>query len=378
MTKIIKFLLASFVLALFIAPISTSAAELKSSENLYIPQGETIDGNLYATSNSIVIDGDVTGDLIALAKTITINGRLEGDLIALAQNIVVNGEINGNVRAAGNFLTINGIIARNVNFVGNSLNIGEEGQVNWDLLTGSVNTNINGVIKGNVDGSSENIFLAGKIGKNFNFGRNNQSQKITIAPEANINGDFLYKEGAAINIAEQANISGNTKIIKQEDNKKSKTNQKIWSFIYTIFAVLIIGLVVSALGKKHFAKLSKLLTEIPNKTITWGFLASLIVPITSIVLVFTIIGIPLALIMIALWIILLCLGKIIIAILMGNYLLNKYIKNKQSYTTALIIGVIILWLLSAIPYVGWIISFVASSFGLGLILIYLKKYNSYV
>ena len=378
MTKTIKLLLTTLVLSLFIMLINASAAELKSSENLYIPQGETIDGNLYATSNNIVVDGDIAGDLIALAKNITINGRLEGDLITLAQNITVNGEINGNIRAISNTLTVGGVIARNVNFIGKDLNIEKTAQINWDLLTGALNTDIKGVVKGNVDGSGDNIFLAGKIGKNFNFSTNNKTQKITISPDANINGDLLYSEDTDLNISEQANIAGNTKIIKQDNNNKNKTTQKIWSFIYTLFAILIIGLVISTLGKKHLSNLGKLLTENANKTITWGFLTSLIVPLSAIILTFTIIGIPLALIIVILWLILLCLGKIIIAILVGKYLLDKFIKNEQSFTLALIIGVIILWLLCAIPYLGWIISFTASSFGIGLILIYLKKFNSYV
>jgi hypothetical protein len=141
----------------------------------------------------------------------------------------------------------------------------------------------------------------------------------------------------------------------------------------TIFAILTIGLVLSTLGKKHLSNLNNLLTENANKAITWGILASLIIPLSAILLIFSIIGLPLALMIVILWLILLCLGKIIIAILIGKYLLDKFIKNEQSFTMALIIGVVILWLLCAIPYLGWIISFVASSFGLGVILIYLKK-----
>ncbi|MDD2681144.1 MAG: polymer-forming cytoskeletal protein [Patescibacteria group bacterium] len=378
MTKIVKLFMATFLLGLFIIPISVSAAELKSSENLYIPQGETIDGNLYTASNNIIVDGDINGDLIALAKTITINGRLDGDLIALAQTIVVNGEINGNLRSISNTATINGSIARNVNFVGNNLNIEKNAQINWDLVTGALNTDIKGTIKGNVDGSSDSISLAGKIGKNFNFSHSSQAQKITISPEANINGDFLYSEGSYLNISEQANITGKTESIKKENTDKKDTTRKVWSFIYKIFAVLVIGLVLSTLGKKHLINLSKSLKENINKSLTWGLLTSLIVPLVAIILTFSIIGMPLALILVIFWITLLCLGKIIIAILVGKYLLDKFSKNKQNFTLALIVGVIILWSLCVIPYLGWLISFVASSFGLGAILIYFKKINSYV
>jgi len=371
----IKKLLFILILGLIVIPIKSSADELKSSENLYIPQGETITGNLYAASSDIIIDGDINGDLIAFAKNITINGRLEGDLIALSQTITVNGEINGNIRSIGDSMTVNGIVARNVNFVGNNLNIEKNAKINWDLLTGALNTNIQGIIKGNVYGGGDTIILNGKIGKNFNFSHNQKNQKINIGAEADISGDFLYNKNSLLSISDQANISGKKEMIKNDENN---TNQKIWSFIYKIFAMLTIGLIISTLGKKHLNKINKNILTKTKKSLTWGFLASLIAPVSAAILIFTIIGLPLAIIIISLWIILLCLGKIVIAIFIGQYLLNRITKKEQTPTTALIIGVIIIHSLCLIPYLGWIISLMTSILGLGAILIYLKKINSYV
>ena len=386
MTKSFKLLLATFAILAFILPSSVSAAEVKSSENLHIPPGETIEGNLYAASNSIVVDGDIAGDLIAFAKNITINGRLEGDLIALAQNITINGEINGNVRSISNTATINGSIARNVNFVGNNLNIERTAQINWDLLTGALKTNIKGVIKGNVYGNSETVSLSGKIGKNFNFSNYSNAQVINISPEANINGNLYYNEGAKIAIAEKANIAGNTEIIKKETNNQGETSRDIWLFVYKIFAILVIGLVVISLGKKHIPELNLLIQGKASKAFTWGFLASLIAPLATIILIFSIIGIPLALIIIFAWIILFCLAKIIVALFIGKYLISIFNKetnknffhplNDKNLIFSLVIGVVVLWLLFTIPYIGWLISFLAGSIGLGAILLYLKKINS--
>ncbi|MBN2884983.1 polymer-forming cytoskeletal protein [Patescibacteria group bacterium] len=385
MNKSFKLFLAIFTISVFILPSSISATELKSSENLYIPQGETIDGNLYATSNSIIVDGDIAGDLIAFAKNITINGRLNGDLIVIAQNITVNGEINGNIRAISNTAILNGLVARNVNFIGNSLSIGKDAQINWDLLTGALKTDITGIIKGNVNGNSNTVWLSGKIGKNFNFSNSNQIRKIDISPEANINGNFYYSENTSVSIAQNANIAGKTEIIKKEIDKQNQTSRKIWSFIYMIFAILVIGLVVVSLSKKNIPKLNTIIKEETSKAFTWGFLASLLTPLAVIILVFSIIGIPLAFIIIVLWIILFYLAKIVFALFVGKYLINIFNKenNKDLFHSLgdnnlilpLVIGVIILWLLFAIPYIGWILSFIASSLGLGAILLFFKKIN---
>ncbi|MCF7860483.1 polymer-forming cytoskeletal protein [Patescibacteria group bacterium] len=379
MIKAFKLFLAVFAISAFVLPASVFAAEIKSSENLHIPQGETIEGNLYAASNNIIIDGDIAGDLIALAKSITINGRLEGDLIALAQNITVNGEINGNIRAISNTAILSGLVARNVNFIGNNFSVGENAQINWDLLTGALNTDIKGIIKGNVYGNSDTVSLSGKIGKNFNFSNSSHAQRINISPEANINGDLYYNEETEIFIAENANIAGKTEIIKREATNKNQPSRNIWSFIYKVFAILIIGLVLISLGKKHLSELNTLIQEKTGKAFVWGFLASLITPVAVIILIFSIIGIPLALITAILWIILFCLAKIVVALFIGKYLLAKLNKENTSDKNlifSLIIGVVILYLFFAIPYVGWLLSFLVSSLGLGIILIYLKKINS--
>ncbi|PKM87066.1 hypothetical protein CVU83_03450 [Candidatus Falkowbacteria bacterium HGW-Falkowbacteria-2] len=343
-----------------------------------MPEGQTIDGNLYAAGNNITIDGEIKGDLIAAAQTITVNGRLDGDLIAVGQTITVNGEVNGNIRIAANSGSLNGAVARNVNFIGNSISIGKNARVGWDLLSAAMNTDIMGVIGGNVYGEGDNIILSGKIGKNFNFSGDNRSRNITLAPQAAINGNLTYGEGTTLNMQEGSSVAGEINPVKAQP-VKGKAMNKLWSIIYSIFAAIVIGLVIIKPGRKIALGMNELIKHQTGMVFVWGLLTFLVVPMGAIILVFTIIGAPLALILIGLWLIMLWVGKIITAIFVGQTLITRFSRGEETsktLTIGLMLGVIIAWLLFAIPFIGWLISLVATCIGIGAFNLYLTNRNS--
>jgi len=361
---------------LILSPLCVSAADIKSGDNVYLPPQETIEGNLYAASNNITIDGEIKGDLIAAAQTIIVNGRLDGDLIAAAQTIIVNGEVNGNVRLAGNSAQINGTVARNLNFIGNALDINKNAKIGWDLMSGANNINIAGLINGNVYGNGNNIVLSGVVGKNLEF-IGNKNSGISLSSEANIGGDLNYSENIKILKKDGAQISGQTKLIKNKE--KAKNKHYFFSIIYKILAAIIIGLIIIFPGKKIINALYDTAQKNPWASLGWGMLILLATPTLSLILIFTIIGIPLAILGFLVWFLVLYLGKIISAIFIGkavNKILNK--EKEKSLLIPLLAGVTIAWLLFSIPFIGWIISLSATCLGLGSLIMYLKIKKRYV
>jgi len=368
--KKIKLLLIISSIALLTSPFLAKASDIKSGKNIYLSSQETIDGNLYAASNNITIEGEIKGDLIAIAKTITINGRLDGDLIAAAQAIIINGEVNGSVRLVGNTTNINGNIARNINFIGNSLFIEKKAQIGWDLISGAVNTNIAGTINGNVYNNGKNFILSGKIGKNLNI-QENKNVLINLSPESNINGDLNYPDNAQLISKNGANISGVINKAKTESNK----NKTIFSIIYKILAAVIIGLILIGPGKKIIYTLENNIKGGPISSFFWGLLIFLAAPTLSLILMFTIIGIPLALLIALLWFIALYISKIFTALILGKEINKIFYKNKneqKNLFTPLLIGIILSWILFSIPFIGWLISLSFTCLGMGALILYIK------
>jgi len=354
------------ILALLIIPSGTLlAAETKSGDSIYIAKDEIVSGNLYAAGKTIIVDGSVSGDLIAAAQTIKVNGRVEGDIIAAAQEITVNGEVGGNVRVAGSSVSINSVIARNVNAFGSTISVGPDAKIGWDVFLAGMTTEIRGVIDGGLSGYAEKILISGKIGKNvdLNLSSKKQNQEIIIAPEAVINGDLIYTSNSAAEISKSANLAG--KVQQVAPKNENKDWAWLWQRTFSIFAALLVGLVLIFLTKNVTGRILSSLEERPLKAFLPGLILTFILPPIALVLAITIIGLPLSLIIMAIWVCAVYAAKIIAALTLGRLLVRKLVKKDASLFVSLVLGIFICWLLFAIPYVGWIISLIATWFGLG-------------
>ncbi len=54
----------------------------RSGDQVVVPAGETIEGDLYASGGSITVNENVRGDVYTGAGTVVLNGSIGGDLVA--------------------------------------------------------------------------------------------------------------------------------------------------------------------------------------------------------------------------------------------------------------------------------------------------------
>ena len=92
--------LLAVMLLIPVFPLS-AASSISDSNSVHVSREEIVDGNLYAVSDNVNIEGTISGDLIVMSKNLVVNGQVEGDIIALSQDISISGEVGGNIRVAG-------------------------------------------------------------------------------------------------------------------------------------------------------------------------------------------------------------------------------------------------------------------------------------
>ncbi len=369
LSKIIVFL------ALVLLPLGCAhAQETKTGDSIYIPKDEIVSGNLYAAGNVITVDGNISGDLIAIAQMITVNGRVDGDIIAAGQNLTVNGEVGGNIRVAGTTITLNGPVVRNVNALGSNIVLGSTSKIGWDVYAAGINLESRGDIEGGLSGHVSKALISGKVAKNINLtlADDKLDEGLVISPEAVIGGDIIYTSTKQASISEKASLGGVLKQIVPEKNKNNNfMTFGIWSKLYSIFAALAMGLILITLLKKITPKILSKIEAQPLKVVLPGLILLFALPPIALVLTFTLIGIPLAIILMLAWLVAIYVAKIFAAILLGQIIIKTLNKNhRPKLIWSLILGVIICWLLFAIPFVGWIISLIAIWLGLGGIYAY--------
>ncbi len=360
-------------------PVAAKAFSSKTGNAVYVSGSETVNGNFFAAGQTITVDGRVTGDVICAGQVININGVVEGDIIGGGQTININGQVNGSVRVAGSSININGKIARNAMLFGSNIYLGDESSVGWDVFMAGATGAIRGKIGRGLKGNAASMVISGEI-KNDVFLQLDKSSKSTliIGQGARIGGNLNYTAGKEAEIADKAIISGEViyNVPEAKTFKKPASWMKfwIWGMIYSIFAAIVIGLVLVTLWKDRIKNLTDGMTNKVGRSIGWGAIIMFLTPVAVVLLFMTVIGIPLGLILIGIWIIALFISKVIAGIAIGQIVFAKiWPKKKFSLIWPMVAGIVVSWIIFSIPVIGWMLSLVAVWWGLGSLCIQCKK-----
>ncbi|MDD5071157.1 MAG: polymer-forming cytoskeletal protein [Patescibacteria group bacterium] len=388
MTKTRLIIIFSLIFFL-VSPLAVKAFSIKTGDSVYIAEDETIEGSLYSVATNITIDGTIKGDVICAGQSININGKVEGDVICAGQSINISGEIGGNLRVAGNSINLGGKIARNVNAFGASIILDKNAEVGWSMLFAGATMEARGKVGQDLYGASPKVTIAGEIGRdvriklrdkiraeNKGISYHDKNELLIIADNAKIGRNLTYTGSNEADISEKSFVVGEIKhnLPKAEKGGEFRFVGWFWGRLYSIFAALVIGLVLISLWRKQIVELTDRMLEKVGASIGWGAVIMFLTPIISILLLFTFIGIPLALLLLGVWAIALFAAKILTGIMIGRNLLEKFWKNKKdSLIWAMIVGIVICWFIFSIPFVGWILALVALWWGLGGIWLAFRK-----
>jgi hypothetical protein len=107
-----------------------------------------------------------------------------------------------------------------------------------------------------------------------------------------------------------------------------------------------------------------------------GFIALVCIPVAALILMFTLIGVPLALLLIALYLALLLVGYVSTGIGLGAWALAR-IRSERTEATwwrigFAVLGVLAISLLGRLPYVGGLVVFAGLLIGLGALLLQVR------
>jgi cytoskeletal protein CcmA (bactofilin family) len=368
-------LLAVLLFSLLLPLGAAYAFEVKVDNSIHLNKEEIADGNIYANCQEMTIDGTVNGDIIALCQKIVINGTVEGDVIAFGQNIEINGEVKGNARLAGPQITINGVIGHNVNVLGNDIKFTKNSAVKWDVLVAGVNGNFDGNIDGNLHGLISAASISGKVGRNINLtiddSTSTNNSNLIVTKEAVIAGNINYTATKDLTLESTSSVSG--QINKEARKVNTHNNNWLWVIFYKLSSLILIAIVLISLKKKSLEEVTEKINSKWWQSLLIGLAILFFTPPLIVLLMLTIVGIPLALMILAFYLIAILLSLIFSSYYLGNLIFKSTkFKNNNIYLIT-IFGIVIFTLLSFIPFIGWFISLLAITIGLGSLFLTIKK-----
>ena len=343
-TKIIAFLLililaitSSFVYA----DNETSKDSYKNSDVYLMGDNVTIDyvvdGNLFVMADTVTINSKIGGDAFIMAKTINVGDQayIFSNLFAMADSIDIKGVVYDVYALAQNFTISNGYIYRDAKLCCNTINI-------------------NGTIGRNAFVSCSNI--------NFNTDKNDKGI---------IYGDLTYSTPSELSFDKNI-VNGNVTYKAPKVSPEKSVREIVAIYISDLGAflafVIIIWLVCLWLAPKFLNDTNKFVGKKTLNVLGTGLLTLIAVPIACIILLLLQLTAGISLLTVAIYILALIVAKSIFTIVANNYLCSKLNINKNTGIFGmLIVSGVIVWVISELPYVGGIVSFIISVLGLGVL-----------
>ena len=343
-TKIIAFLLV-LILAItssFVyADNETSKDSYKNSDVYLMGDNVTIDyvvdGNLFVMADTVTINSKIGGDAFIMAKTINVGDQayIFSNLFAMADSIDIKGVVYDVYALAQNFTVSNGYIYRDAKLCCNTINI-------------------NGTIGRNAFVSCSNI--------NFNTDENDKGI---------IYGDLTYSTPSELSFDKNI-VNGNVTYKAPKVSPEKSVREIVASYISDLGAflafVIIIWLVCLWLAPKFLNDTNNFVGKKTLNVLGTGLLTLIAVPIACIILLLLQLTAGISLLTVAIYILALIVAKSIFTIVANNYLCSKLNINKNTGIFGmLIVSGVIVWVISELPYVGGIVSFIISVLGLGVL-----------
>lgn len=342
------------------------ASEFRGGETVSIPTGSTLNDDLYAFASNVNIAGRVTGDVVASGGELSLPGVVTQDATIAGGTINVAGRVGDDLRAAGGDINVSGSVADNALIAGGTIILSNTSRVSRDLQVTGGDLHLAGNIGRNLNASGGKVTIDGTVG---GTARVNAGQ-ITIGPGAVIRGDLVYTSSKRANIASGARILGRT--IYQPTPARHRRAAPLFKFLFWLLsfvALYLVGVVVIALAPRNAEHIADRAITAPWVSILVGFILIIVIPAVILALMLTLIGIPLGFILLTMYLITLYLSRIYVALAIGRLIFRRQV----SPYLGLLVGLLILWVLKAIPFLGWLIGFIAVLLGLGALAA--QRYN---
>jgi len=202
-------------------------------------------------------------------------------------------------------------------------------------------------------------------------------------------GGSVFTIGGIIVRGRGSEVYGTLTEINTDDISAAITNAlseewEGWSWIFAIVSlsvflgVLLVTILTVFLIPKPVRLISSAIKEKPFKVTAWGLTGLVLVVPLAVLLAISVIGIVLIPLEMAIVLFAVLLGFIAVSQLVGRKLFTILKRHDQSLMRETIWGLIIIWLIGWIPYVGLMIKMCAIVLGLGGVLLTRFGTNSHV
>lgn len=344
------------------------AHTFRGGNDTNVGRDEVIDGSLFIAGSNVNVDGEVFGDVFCAGQTITVSGKIHGDVLCAGQTVRINGDVTGDVRAAGQTVSVSSIVDGNATVAGQTFTLESSGSVGGDITIGSTDALLNGTIGRDLAVGGNKVVVTSNVGRNIK----GSLEKLELTDTAVINGDIEFTSPRDLERAAEATVLGSITRTAPESTTSKRGAvfgfSLLW-FLYWFLAMLVVALALALLFPGVLHDTTQQAMQRPWKPLLVGAVASIAIPVFLVLLLFSIIGIPLAIVLGLIWVAI----AIVSGPFSGYYIGRQLLVNSRNALAIMFIGAGLLITIYFIPIIGFIALLVSFWIGAGMILLELLR-----
>lgn len=349
-----------------------SATHLKGGENITI--NEPVDDDLYVAGGNVTINAPIRGDLIIAGGTVTVNDSVYADVLAAGGTVFLHGYVGDDVRAAGGQLEITGIIQDDLIIAGGSVRISRDATIHGDLIATGGSVMIDGDVMGNASITTGELNLNGTItgalmvkgGAITLHGRVNGPAQLAAGEITLGSGPIFYNEvrywsGEDDDLDFSSALAPGATASMDESLKFEEPRWEYLGFasvllaLWYLAAVLVLIFIVHLLFGKALKRAAQTVKAETAKSVGYGFLILVGIPIAIVIAFVTVIGIPVAGLLMLGYLLLGLFASIVTSIVVANLFNQRSPESdwKRAKVVFISFGLfIVLKIITLIPVIG--------------------------
>ena len=327
---------------------------------------EAVRDDLYVAGGTVTVRGPVDGDVAAGGGTVLLEGPTSGGVLATGGTVRIRGQIGRGVRAAGGTVGVETSVGTDAVLAGGLVTVERGGRVGRDLVAAGGTVQVLGEVGRRARLAGGTVLVGGPVRGDVEV----DADRVVVLPEARIAGRLRYRSAQPAEVRPGARIEGGIvwEAVARPPGILPRRGGFPW-VRWTLEALwlLVLGFVVQAVLPQASAQVSEE-TSRPGRSLLVGFVLLVTVPVAAVLLLLTVVGIPLGFLALGLYAATLYPGQVFTGRRIGEGLLRRALRAPSvSPYAATAVGVLLLVVLFALPWVGWIVRLGAVLVGFGAI-----------
>ena len=358
--------LSALLLALAVLSAATAAVAQAPERAVRLADPES--ENLYLVGTRVALDSVVEGDVNASGGSVRIDADVANDVGALGGFVSIGGRVGDDVRVGGGRVDVDALIGGDLVAGAYRVAVRPEAAVAGNALITGTEVSLAGRVAGDVTLNADSARIGGDIGGDLEV----DAEELAILSGARVAGDLIYR-GAEASIAPDAVIGG--EIVRHLRDSRAFEDSSVVTLISESIGVgWLIGLVVAGAllllaFPESLAGATRNIQEAAWRSFSYGLLILLAAPVVILLCVVVVIGIPLAFVLGAAYAASLFVAYLTAAFWIGDHglrLVGRVDPRHRGWRIVSLVGALVaLSVLGWIPLVGWLVTLLALSLGLG-------------